>query len=112
MTLAGDKLFGAANFVSALRNRKVTQNIAVNGTLRKLGKVRKTFIDRSTMRHEDDEISLRICKRIEEVFGWAKSIGGIARLKVRGIAGATASLPSVGSPYNLIRLPKNMQATA
>lgn len=112
VTLAGDKLFDAAGFVSALRERKVTPHIAVNGTVSKLGKVRKTLIDRRTTRHDGYEISMRIRKRIEEAFGWAKTIGGIARLKVQGIARATAAFTFRMIAYNLVRLPKIIQVTA
>lgn len=110
VTLAGDKLFDATAFVSALRERKVTPHIAVNGTVSKLGKVRKTLIDRRTTRHPGYETSLRIRKRIEEAFGWAKTIGGIARLKVRGIARATAAFTFRMIAYNLVRLPKIIEA--
>jgi transposase len=111
VTLAGDKLFDAASFVSALRANKVTPHIAVNGTVSKLGKVRKTLIDRRTTRHPGYETSLRIRKRIEEAFGWAKTVGGIARLKVRGIDRAAAAFTFRMIAYNLIRLPKIIQAT-
>jgi len=110
VTLDGDKLFDAAAFVSALRDRKVTPHIAVNGTVSKLGKVRKTLIDRRTTRHAGYEISLRIRKRIEEAFGWAKTIDDIARLKVRGIARATAAFTFRMIAYNLVRLPKIIEA--
>lgn len=55
---------------------------------------------------------MRIRKRIEEAFGWAKTVGGIARLKVRGIDRATAAFTFRMIAYNLIRLPKIIQATA
>ncbi len=80
------------------------------GTVSKLGKVRKTLIDRRTTRHHGYDTSLRIRKRIEEAFGWAKTIGGIARLKVHGIARATAAFTFRMIAYNLIRLPKIIEA--
>ncbi len=112
VTLAGDKLFDAASFVTALRTRKVTPHIAVNGTVSKLGKVRKTLIDRRTTRHEGYATSLRVRKRIEEAFGWAKTIGGIAKLKVRGLARAEAAFTFRMIAYNLVRLPKLLEANA
>lgn len=57
----------------------------------KRGKVRKTLIDRRTTRHESYAASLRVRKRIEEAFGWAKTIGGMAKLKVRGLTRAEAA---------------------
>jgi IS5 family transposase len=112
VTLAGDKLFDAASFVTALRTRKVTPHIAVNGTVSKLGKVRKTLIDQRTTRHEGYATSLRVRKRIEEAFGWAKTIGGIAKLKVRGLARAEAAFTFRMIAYNLVRLPKLLEANA
>ncbi|WP_409592328.1 tyrosine-type recombinase/integrase [Sphingobium sp.] len=50
VTLAGDRLFDSASFVTALREREITPHIAINGTVSKLGKVRKTLIDRRTTR--------------------------------------------------------------
>lgn len=110
VTLAGDKLFDASSFVAALRARKITPHIAVNGTVSKLGKVRKTLIDRRTTRHEGYAVSLRARKRIEEAFGWAKTIGGMAKLRVRGLARAEAAFTFRMIAYNLIRLPKLLKA--
>lgn len=110
VTLAGDKLFDASRFVAALRERKVTPHIAVNGTISKLGKVRKTLIDKRTTRHEGYAVSLRARKRIEEAFGWTKTIGGMAKLKVRGLARAEAAFTLRMIACNLIRLPKLLEA--
>lgn len=112
VTLAGDKLFDASSFVAALRARKVTPHIAVNGTVSKLGTVRKTLIDRRTTRHAGYETSLRVRKRIEEAFGWAKTIGGMAKLKVRGLARAEAAFTFRMIAYNLVRLPKIIEAAS
>lgn len=111
VTLAGDKLFDTSSFVAALRERKVTPHIAVNGTVSKLGKVRKTLIDKRTTRHEGYALSLRVRKRIEEAFGWAKTIGGIAKLKVKGLARAEAAFTFRMIAYNLVRLPKLLEAS-
>ena len=110
VTLAGDKLFDVSSFVAALRARKVTPHIAVNGAVSKRGKVRKTLIDRRTTRHEGYAVSLRVRKRIEEAFGWAKTIGGMAKLKVRGLARAEAAFTFRMIAYNLVRLPKILEA--
>lgn len=75
-----------------------------------MGKVRKTLIDFRTTRHEGYATSPRIRKRIEEAFGWAKMIGGIAKLKVRGLARAQAAFTFRMVAYNLVRLPKLLQA--
>ncbi len=71
-----------------------------------MGKVRKTLVDKRTTRHQGYTVSQRIRKRIEEAFGWAKPIGGIAKLKVRGLAKADAAFTFRMIAYNLIRIPK------
>lgn len=106
VTLGADKLFDAASFVEALRARSITPHIAINGSVSKLGKVRKTSVDGRTTRHSGYVISQRVRKRIEEAFGWAKPIGGIAKLKVRGLAKADAAFTFRMIAYNLIRIPK------
>jgi hypothetical protein len=106
VTLGADKLFDAAPFVTDLKARKVTPHIAINGTVSKLGKVRKTAVDGRATRHGGYEISQRIRKRIEEAFGWAKTIGGLTKLKVRGLARADAAFTFRMIAYNLIRIPK------
>ena len=91
-------------FVAELRARQVTPHIAVQGTVSKLGKVRRTAIDGRTTCHKGHEISLRCRKRIEEVFGRIKAQAGYKRVKVRGKARVTATFAVAA--YNLIRLPK------
>lgn len=106
VTLGADKLFDASPFVSDLKARAITPHIAINGSVSKLGKVRKTAIDGRTTRHAGYAVSQRIRKRIEEAFGWAKTIGGIAKLKLRGLARADAAFTFRMIAYNLIRIPK------
>ena len=74
-----------------MRARQVTPHIAVQGTVSKLGKVRKTAIDKRTLRHQGYVLSLRCRKRIEEVFGWIKAQAGYERVKVRGKARVTTT---------------------
>lgn len=111
ITLAADKLFDVEGFVKDLRARKVTPHIAIDGRVSKLGVVRKTSIDGRTTRHPGYAASLRVRKRIEEIFGWAKTTGGIAKVKVRGLAKVKAVFTFAIAAYNLIRIPKLM-ATA
>ena len=74
-----------------MRGRNVTPHLAVNGSLSKRGRVRKTAIDEPTTSHSGHAISQRCRKRIEEVFGWIKVHAGIATVKVRGKAKVNAS---------------------
>ena len=106
ITLGGDKAYDVAEFVEALRDRDVTPHIAINGHVTKTGKVRKTAIDGRTTRHPGYAVSQCVRKRIEEVFGWIKTTGGLSQLKVRGLAKAKTAFIFALSAYNLIRLPK------
>jgi hypothetical protein len=68
----------ARNSCSDMRSVKWLR-IAVNGSVSKTGKLRKTAIDRRTRRHPGYAISQVCRKRIEEVFGWIKAQAGFAR---------------------------------
>jgi transposase len=106
ITLGADKAYDVTEFVGELRARKVTPHIAVNGTVYKTGKRRKTAIDGRTTRHPGYEISLRCRKRIEEIFGWAKASAGLTKFKVKGLDRTTAIFSFFTAAYNLVRLPK------
>lgn len=110
ITLGADKAYDVAAFVRDLRARNVTPHIAVNGTVSKTGKVRSTAIDRRTSRHPDYAISLRLRKRIEEVFGWAKAQAGFAKTKLRGKDKVEAAFGFVIAAHNLVRIPKLLKA--
>src|SRR6185295_5957853 len=110
ITVGADKGFDVAGFVQALRGRKVTPHIAIDGHLTKTGKRRKTAIDGRTLRHAGYDISQRCRKRIEEVFGWIKTTGGVAQLKVRGLAKVQAVFTFAILAYNLLRIPKLLAA--
>jgi hypothetical protein len=65
----------------------------------------ETAIDGRTLRHAGYDISQRFRKRIEEVFGWIKTTGGIALAKVQAVF--TFAILA----YNLVRIPKLLEAT-
>lgn len=104
--MGGDKGFDVESFVQALREREVTPHIAIDGHLSKTGKPRKTAVDRRALRHPGYDISQRCRKRIQEVFGWMKTTGGIAQVKVRGLAKVQAVFCFAILAYNLVRIPK------
>lgn len=106
ITLGADKAYDVAAFVTALRARAVTPHIAIDGNVRKSGKPRATEIDRRTTRHVGYRISQVIRKRVEEIFGWSKTTGGLAQVKLRGLAKVKARFTLGLAAYNLIRLPK------
>ena len=77
LTLGADKGFDAASFVADLRQACVTPHVA--------RKARHSAIDGRTTRHDGYALSLKHRKRIEEAFGWAKTVGGMAQTVCRGI---------------------------
>ena len=94
-----------------LRDRSTTPHIAIDGHLSKTSKWRKTAIDAPrTTRHVGYDISQCCRKRIEEVFGWIKSSAGLAKIKLRGRARVDAAFTLALAAYNLIRVPKLLEA--
>ena len=85
--------FDAADFVMELREINVTPHI-----------------DGRTTRHAGYAVSQRIRKRIEEGFGWMKTIAGLKKTKYRGLERVGWSFTMAAAAYNLIRLPKLMGA--
>lgn len=71
---------------------------------------RSSAIDRRTTRHSGYAVSQRIRRRIEEAFGWMKMIGGQAQTKVRGEAHVGFGFVFSAAAYNLIRLPRLLEA--
>ena len=109
--MGGDKAYDVRDFIRALRERSVTPHIAIDGHLSKRGTPRKTAVDGRTTRHVGYDISQRCRKRIEEVFGWTKTTGGAAQVKVRGLAKVRAVFTFAILAYNLVRIPKLLAAT-
>ena len=104
ITLGGDKGFDAADFVMELRDINVTPHIAQNMS-------RRSAIDGRTTRHPGYVVSQRIRKRIEEGFGWMKTIAGLKKTKYRGLERVGWSFTMAAIAYNLIRLPRLMAET-
>lgn len=109
ITLGGDKGYDVFDFIEALKERNVTPHVAINGNIRWNGIPRKTAIDRRTTRHAGYWISQCIRKRVEEILGWTKTIGGLAQVKVRGLDKVNAVFIFGLAAYNLIRLPKLLE---
>lgn len=110
-TLGADKGYDAEGFVEGLKARKIAPHVAVNGTVSKTGKARKTAVPAAVSESEGYKTSLRVRKRIEEVFGWAKITGGLAQLKLRGLEKVEAVFVFGMAAYNIVRLPKLLAAT-
>lgn len=110
ITLGADKAYDVRQFVEDLRARQVTPHVAVDGHVRQSGRPRATAVDKRTVRHSGYGISQRCRKRIEEVFGWAKSSAGLAKVKLRGRRKIEAVFTLGLAAYNLVRLPKLLAA--
>ena len=110
ITLGADKGYDVAGFIAALRARRVTPHVAIDGHVRKGGKPRKTAIDRRTLRHPGYAISLRLRKRIEEPFGWIKTVANLRKTRHRGTDRVGWFFTLAATAYNLIRLPKLLPA--
>jgi transposase len=106
ITLGADKAYDAAEFVEELRSMNVTPHIAQNDTNR------RSAIDGRTTRHAGYEVSQQKRKRVEEVLGWAKVVGHIRKVRVRGLARVGGLFTFAMAAYNLVRIRKLQMAAA
>ena len=99
ITLGADKAFDAEDFVNELRTMKVTPHVAQNTA-------RRSAIDRRTTRYPGYAASQRIRKRIEEAFGWIKTVAGQAKTRFRGLERVGFAFTVAAAAYNLVCLPR------
>jgi len=107
ITVAGDKGYDTRGFVAGCRAIGVTPHVAQN--LRGSG---GSAVDGRTTRHEGYRLSQRIRKRVEEVFGWQKTVGGFRRTRYRGVAKNQHASYLVAAAYNLVRMSRLIWAPA
>jgi hypothetical protein len=100
ITLGADRGYDAAGFVEALRTINVRPHVAQNT------RGRRSAIDKRTTRHPGYAASLRIRKRIEEAFGWIKTVAGLRQTKFRGLRKVDWAFTFAAAAYDLVRLPK------
>lgn len=100
-SLGADKNYDTRGFVDFLRGRKIAPHVAAN-TKRKGG----SAIDGRTTRHESYNTSQRIRKKIEEIFGWMKTVGGFRKTRYQGTDRTQLAAWWVGAAYNLVRMAK------
>jgi transposase len=98
VTLGADKNYDTADFVAEARNLKVTPHVAQNNTNR------RSAIDGRTTRHNGYLISQRKRKRVEEIFGWMKTVGGMRKLRHRGLELVGWMFTFAAAAYNLVRI--------
>ena len=97
-TVGADRGYDTQDFVENCRALAVTPHVAQNNTRR------RSAIDERTTRHDGYAISQRLRMRIEQVFGWAKTIGGLRRTRYRGVARTQFLTYLVAATYNLVRI--------
>lgn len=95
-TVGADKGYDCKAFVKGCRKRNVTPHAAA--------KDKYSAIDGRTKRHGGYRQSLKVRKRIEEAFGWIKTVGGLAKTKLTGHAKLTGQALLCFATYNLVRV--------
>jgi IS5 family transposase len=103
VTLGADKAYDTRDFVQAVRLLQVTPHVAQHNT------ARTSAIDERTTRHEGYDISQQKRKRIEEIFGWLKTVGLLRKTRHRGRARVGWMFIFGLAVYNLVRL-RNLAA--
>jgi IS5 family transposase len=94
----GDKNYDTADCVEKLRGLNVTPHVAQNDTHR------RSAIDQRTTRHPGYLISQKKRKRVEEIFGWLKTVGGVRKLRHRGLERVNWMFTFAVAAYNLVRI--------
>ncbi len=102
-TVGGDKAYDTRAWVETTRALGLTPHVA---------QAPHSAIDARTTRHPGYAVSQRLRKRIEEIFGWMKTIGGLRKLRHRGTARVEWHFLFVAAAYNLVRLRTLTRATA
>jgi IS5 family transposase len=95
VTLAADKGYDRQELVREMREHRVTPHCARRQT---------SIIDQRTTRHSGYAASQRKRKRVEEIFGWIKTVGGLRKTRHRGIARVDWMFCFALAAYNLIRM--------
>jgi hypothetical protein len=98
VTLGADKNYDTRAFVATLRRRQVTPHVAQNTSNR------SSAIDARTTRHDGYTASQRKRKRVEEIFGWLKTVGLIRKTRLRGEARVGWMFTFTTAVYNLVRI--------
>jgi transposase len=107
ITLACDKGYDTKQFIADCRERNVTPHVAQN-----VNKRRSSAIDQRTTRHDGYRISQVIRKRVEEIFGWTKTVGNFRKTRFKGLFRTELASYLVGAAYNLVRMAKLLSVSA
>jgi len=95
VTLGADKGYDRKELVQALRQHQVTPHLARKPS---------SIIDQRTTRHPGYAISQQKRKRVEEIFGWLKTVGGLRKTRYRGLARVGWMFTFALAAYNLVRM--------
>jgi hypothetical protein len=106
VTLGGDKAYDTEDFVNELRSMNVRAHVAQNDN------GLRWAIDRRTTRHAGYAMSQRIRKRIEEGFGWIKTVAGQRKTRFKGRDRVGWAFTFAAAAFDLVRLPKLTGAAA
>ena len=103
ITVGGDKAYDTREFVQALRVLKAVPHVAQNNN------GRKSAIDGRTTRHPGYAVSQRLRKRVEEIFGWMKTVGNLRKTRHRGEDRVGWVFTLTAAADNLVRI-RNLTA--
>lgn len=101
LTVGADKGYDTKDFVRECRDMDITPHVA---------RKQHSSIDARTTHHEGYRISQRIRKRVEEIFGWVKTVAGGRKLRYRGVENNQLWAEVTMAGYNLVRMAKLTQA--
>lgn len=103
LTMGADKAYDTQDFVQHLRDLNITPHVAQNT------RNRSSAIDGRTTRHAGYALSQRKRKRVEEIFGWIKTVGLMHKTRHRGLARVGWMFTFTAAAYNLVRI-RNLKA--
>jgi transposase len=100
-TLGGDKGYDHRGFIRMLKKRGIAEHIACNDK-----RPGGSAVDQRLIKQGGYALSQRVRKRIEEIFGWMKTIGGFRKTRYKGRERTQLAAEIVGAAYNLLRIAK------
>lgn len=106
ITVGADKGYDTKEFVGICRHLGITPHVAQHQTMR------RSAVDARTARHSGYDVSQRVRKRIEEIFGWMKTVGGFRRTRFKGRRRTQLAAYFTAAAYNLIRMTRLLPATS
>jgi transposase len=95
LTVGGDKNYDQHPFVDACRAMNVTPHVAQK---------QRSRVDGRTTRHPGYKVSQRLRKRVEEIFGWEKTVGGLRKLRFRGVPRVGLWVTLSATVFNVVRM--------